>query len=99
MEGLSFKSFNGEVEMRKTDHQLQQGCSSRCGRRPARKHPYSVENTGYNFQTVEYYEPYVASTPTSCEMKRPGAPEFAVAATPHVRARGPPESAPPGLFS
>ena len=24
MEGLKFKSFNGEVEMRKTDHQLQQ---------------------------------------------------------------------------
>ena len=36
------------------------------------KHPYSVENTGYNFQTVKYYEPYVASTPTSCQMKRPG---------------------------
>ena len=24
MEGLKFKSFNGDVEMRKTDHQLQQ---------------------------------------------------------------------------
>ena len=24
LEGLKFKSFNGEVEMRKTDHQLQQ---------------------------------------------------------------------------
>ena len=25
MEGMKFKSFNGDVEMRKTDHQLQQG--------------------------------------------------------------------------
>ena len=25
MEGMKFKSFNGEVEMRKSDHQLQQG--------------------------------------------------------------------------
>ena len=25
MEGMKFNSFNGEVEMRKTDHQLQQG--------------------------------------------------------------------------
>ena len=25
MEGMKFKSFNGEVEMRKQDHQLQQG--------------------------------------------------------------------------
>jgi branched-chain amino acid transport system substrate-binding protein len=29
------------------------------------------ENTGYTFVPVKYYEPYVASTPTSCEMKRP----------------------------
>jgi branched-chain amino acid transport system substrate-binding protein len=27
MEGMKFKSFNGEVTMRKTDHQLQQSCS------------------------------------------------------------------------
>ena len=25
LEGMRFKSFNGEVEMRKADHQLQQG--------------------------------------------------------------------------
>ena len=25
LEGMKFKSFNGDVEMRKTDHQLQQG--------------------------------------------------------------------------
>ena len=35
------------------------------------KHPYSVENTGYNFQMVKEIPEYVASTPTSCAMKRP----------------------------
>ncbi len=71
MEGLKFNSFNGEVEMRKADHQLQQGLFVSVWKKADAKHPYSVENTGYNFQTVKYYEPYVASTPTSCAMKRP----------------------------
>jgi branched-chain amino acid transport system substrate-binding protein len=71
MEGLKFKSFNGDVEMRKADHQLQQGLYVSVWKKADGKHPYSVENTGYNFQPVKYYEPYVASTPTSCQMKRP----------------------------
>ena len=71
LEGLKFKSFNGDVEMRKADHQLQQGLYVSVWKKADGKHPYSVENTGYNFQPVKYYEPYVASTPTSCQMKRP----------------------------
>ena len=35
------------------------------------KTPYSEENTGFNFDLVKAIEPYVASTPTSCQMKRP----------------------------
>jgi branched-chain amino acid transport system substrate-binding protein len=35
------------------------------------KNTYSPENTGYTFVPVKYYEPYVSSTPTSCQMKRP----------------------------
>jgi branched-chain amino acid transport system substrate-binding protein len=71
MEGLKFKSFNGDVEMRKADHQLQQGLYVSVWKKADAKNPYSVENTGYNFQPLKYYEPYVASTPTSCQMKRP----------------------------
>jgi branched-chain amino acid transport system substrate-binding protein len=71
LEGLKFKSFNGDVEMRKADHQLQQGLYVSVWKKADAKNPYSVENTGYNFQPVKYYEPYVASTPTSCQMKRP----------------------------
>jgi len=71
MEGMKFKSFNGEVEMRKSDHQLQQGLFITRWEKAGGKSPYDAENTGYTFVPVKYYEPYVASTPTSCQMKRP----------------------------
>lgn len=73
LEGLRFKSFNGEVEARKTDHQLQQGLFisvwQKAGNTPVTN--YSVENTGFQFAPVKAYDAYVSSTPTSCQMKRP----------------------------
>ncbi len=71
MEGMKFKGFNGEVEMRKTDHQLQQGLFINQWQKAGGKYPMDSESTGYTFVPVKYYEPYVASTPTSCDMKRP----------------------------
>jgi branched-chain amino acid transport system substrate-binding protein len=71
MSGLKFKGFAGDVEMRKTDHQLQQGLFITEWRKADTKNPYSVENTGFNFQEVKAIPAYVASTPTSCQMKRP----------------------------
>ncbi|MEG0787033.1 MAG: branched-chain amino acid ABC transporter substrate-binding protein [Comamonas sp.] len=71
LEGIKVKSFNGEVEMRKSDHQLQQGLYITRWEKAGGKNPYDAENTGYTFAPVKYYEPYVASTPTSCQMKRP----------------------------
>ena len=71
MEGLSFKSFAGEVQMRKSDHQLQQSMFVTKWQKADKKHPYSVENTGYTFVSIKQMDPYVASTPTSCQMKRP----------------------------
>ncbi|CAM3681626.1 branched-chain amino acid ABC transporter substrate-binding protein [Paracidovorax anthurii] len=71
LEGLKFNSFNGEVEMRKTDHQLQQGLFVSRWEKAGGKYPNDAENTGYTFVPVKYYEPYVASTPSSCQMKRP----------------------------
>ncbi len=70
MEGMKFNSFNGEVEMRKTDHQLQQGLFISKWEKAGGKYPIDSENTGHTFVPVKYYEPYVASTPTSCQMKR-----------------------------
>ena len=73
MEGLEFPGLHGTVTMRKTDHQLQQPVYiTQWTKAGAKPDDYSVENTGHNFKTIKTYEAYVASTPTSCQMKRPG---------------------------
>jgi branched-chain amino acid transport system substrate-binding protein len=71
MEGLSVKSFAGEVQMRKSDHQLQQSMFVTKWQKVDKKYPYNVENTGYTFVPIKAMDAYVASTPTSCQMKRP----------------------------
>jgi len=71
MSGLKFQGFQGEIEMRKTDHQLQQPLFISEWRKADAKNPYSVENTGWNFQEVKAIPAYVSSTPTSCQMKQP----------------------------
>ena len=71
MSGLKFKGFSGEAEMRKTDHQLQQSVYISEWRKADAKNPYNVEKTGFNFQEVRAIPAYVASTPTSCQMKKP----------------------------
>jgi branched-chain amino acid transport system substrate-binding protein len=71
LEGLRWRSFNGEVEMRKADHQLQQTLYLTRWQRTDAKHAYSPENSGMTLAPVKTFEPYVSSTPTSCQMKRP----------------------------
>jgi len=71
MEGLSIKSHSGDVQMRATDHQLQQALYIAKWQKIDAKYKYNVENTGYTWGQEKMYEPYVASTPTSCQMKRP----------------------------
>jgi branched-chain amino acid transport system substrate-binding protein len=71
LEGLSVKSFAGEVQMRKSDHQTQQSMFVTKWQKVDAKNAYSVENTGYTFVPIKQMDPYVASTPTSCQMKRP----------------------------
>jgi len=72
MGGLEAPSFSGTVMMRKSDHQLQQPVYMTVWQKAgAKPFDYSVENTGYNFRTVKTFESFVASTPTSCQMKRP----------------------------
>lgn len=71
LSGLRFEGFNGESEMRKLDHQMQQGLYISKWQKIDAKNKYSVEKTGYTFAPVKYIEAYVASTPTTCDMKRP----------------------------
>ena len=72
MSGLEIKGFNGDSSMRKSDHQIQQGLYISKWQKVDAKNAYSVEKTGFTFAPVKYIEAYVASTPTSCQMKRPG---------------------------
>jgi branched-chain amino acid transport system substrate-binding protein len=71
MEGLKVDSFNGEIEMRKSDHQLQQPLYMSVWQKADAKYPYSPENTGMTLAPLKEYPNYVSSTPTSCQMKRP----------------------------
>ncbi len=74
MEGLKWKSeFGGDVEMRKSDHQLQQPLYITVWQKTDAKNKYSIENTGMTFAPVVEFPNYVSSTPTSCQMKRPSA--------------------------
>jgi branched-chain amino acid transport system substrate-binding protein len=72
LEGLKFQSFNGEVEMRKADHQLQQPLYMTVWQKAGGKYTYSPEKTGMTLVPVKEYPSYVSSTPTTCQMKRPG---------------------------
>ena len=71
LEGLKFNSYSGEVEMRKTDHQLQQPVYLTVWQKTDKKFTYSPEKTGMTLALVKEFPAYVASTPTSCAMKRP----------------------------
>ena len=72
VEGLKFKTLNGEVEMRKTDHQLQQPLYITTWVKTNGKDvKFDQENTGYGWRTDQKIDSYVASQPTSCNMKRP----------------------------
>ena len=72
LSGLKYKNFNGEVEIRKADHQLQQPLYMTVWQKADKKYPYSPENTGMTLAPVKEFPSYVSSTPTSCQMKRPG---------------------------
>ena len=53
-------------------YQMQQGLYITRWEKASAKYPYSPENTGYTLAPVKFYDAYVASTPTTCQMKRPG---------------------------
>jgi branched-chain amino acid transport system substrate-binding protein len=71
MEGLSIKIPSGEAQMRASDHQLQQTLYLATWQKADKKNPIVRENTGNTWVAEKVFEPYVASTPTTCQMKRP----------------------------
>jgi branched-chain amino acid transport system substrate-binding protein len=72
MEGMKIKSLNGDVEMRATDHQIQEPLYiATWVKTDGKKVRYDQENTGFGWRTDQKIDTYVASQPTSCQMKRP----------------------------
>jgi len=73
LEGMKYKSPIGEIDMRKTDHQLQAplylGIWAKLGSKGVK---YDAENTGYGFRSEAVWDTYISAQPTSCQMKRPG---------------------------
>ncbi|NDC60468.1 MAG: branched-chain amino acid ABC transporter substrate-binding protein [Betaproteobacteria bacterium] len=72
LEGMKFKSPVGEVEMRKTDHQLLAplflGMWAKQGSKGVK---YDAEKTGYGFRSEVIWDSYISAQPTSCQMNRP----------------------------
>jgi branched-chain amino acid transport system substrate-binding protein len=72
LEGMKVKAINGDVEMRAADHQLQQPLYiSTWSKVDGKKIKYDQENTGYGWSNDQKIESYIATQPTSCQMKRP----------------------------
>jgi branched-chain amino acid transport system substrate-binding protein len=72
MEGLKVKSLNGDIEMRAADHQLQQPLYiASWVKANGKEVKFDLENTGFGWTTAQKVDSYVATQPTSCQMKRP----------------------------
>jgi branched-chain amino acid transport system substrate-binding protein len=72
MEGMKVKSLNGEVEMRKQDHQLLQPLYMVTWTKVnGQDVKYDHENTGYGWKTDARIDSAASALPSTCNMKRP----------------------------
>jgi len=72
LEGMKVESLNGEVEMRKSDHQaLQPLYIAKWVKVDGKTVKYDQEKTGYGWKTEALLPTYLATQPTSCQMQRP----------------------------
>ncbi|MES1162762.1 MAG: ABC transporter substrate-binding protein, partial [Rhizobacter sp.] len=72
LEGMKVQSLNGEVEMRKQDHQaLQPLYIAKWVKTNGKDVKFDQEKTGYGWKTEALLPTYIATQPTSCVMQRP----------------------------
>jgi branched-chain amino acid transport system substrate-binding protein len=72
LEGLKVRSLNGEVEMRKVDHQIEQPqVVSTWTKADGDKVVFDLEKTGYGWRTLQTFDAAASTLPSSCQMKRP----------------------------
>ncbi len=79
LEGMKFTTDTGEVEMRASDHQIQNpmfvGTMTKVAAKGGDKTvSYDLENTGLGFRNDARIDTFVGTQPTSCKMQRPARP-------------------------
>jgi len=75
LEGLRFHAYNGDVEVRASDHQVQQPLFiSSWQKVDGVKVKYDQEDTGYGWRREVTVAPDAAALATSCQMQRPAHP-------------------------
>jgi branched-chain amino acid transport system substrate-binding protein len=74
LEGMRFTGVMGDIEMRASDHQLQQPLFISSWAKVGGPLRHDVEKTGFTWKTERAIDTFVAATPTSCAMQRPAKP-------------------------
>jgi branched-chain amino acid transport system substrate-binding protein len=74
LSGMKLMGPTGEIEMRATDHQLQQPLFVSTFTKAGGPVRFDAEKTGFGFRTEKAIPTYVAASPTSCSMTRPAKP-------------------------
>lgn len=74
MEGMKLDVPHGTVEMRASDHQLLQPLWVSSWTKVGGANRHDIEKTGYTWKTEAAFPTFVASQPTSCQMKKPARP-------------------------
>jgi branched-chain amino acid transport system substrate-binding protein len=72
MAGAKVNSLNGEVEMRASDHQIEQPLYiAKWVKVNGKDVKFDQENTGFGWQTESIQPTYVGALGTTCQMKKP----------------------------
>jgi branched-chain amino acid transport system substrate-binding protein len=70
LSGLRFDGFDGPVDLRAQDHQLQKGVYISRWQRTDARHPRAAEGTGFTFVPVQFLPAGELAMPASCDMPR-----------------------------
>jgi branched-chain amino acid transport system substrate-binding protein len=68
LSGMIFPGFNGPVQLRADDHQLQKGVYIARWQPVSAAHPRPAEGTGHTFAPLRYFDPWSIRVAARCEM-------------------------------
>jgi len=71
LSGMIFPGFNGPVQLRADDHQLQKGVYIARWQKVSAAYPRDAEGTGHTFAPLRYFDPWSIRIPARCDMQRP----------------------------